>query len=282
MRRRAALLLSAMVAALALSSGVALALNTIQCPQPEDPYYCYGTERDDRMLGTDGLNDMYARGGNDVLKGFRGNDGLRSDEGDDRLFGGAGDDYLDPGPGDDALNGGAGLNSYYFPDAEGDPWGHDTIAATSPDHGYDLLFYSSNGLTINLASSEERPEVTNASGTSTVDWSGDVVDNTYGTYGDDTIRGNDETNHIHAVLRSWWGYDPVGSDVVFAEGGDDFVWVRDYGPGKYGVYDDVVSKDARDYVDCGTGTDVVYYDEDDKVRNCEVEYPYDLPDDYQW
>jgi hypothetical protein len=79
MRRRAILLLVAMGAVLVLSSGVALALNTIRCQLPED-YYCYGTRGDDRMLGNDDGQDMVGYGGSDVLKGYGGRDGLFGDD----------------------------------------------------------------------------------------------------------------------------------------------------------------------------------------------------------
>ncbi len=111
-------------------------------------------------------------------------------------------------------------------------------------------------LTINLVSSEDRPEVTNASGTSTVNWSGDVVDKAAGGWGDDTIYGNDAANYIYAGAVF---VTAVGDDTVFAGGGDDTIWVTDLDENTRG-----------DRVDCGEGNDTVRYDRGDVVKNCEV------------
>jgi Ca2+-binding RTX toxin-like protein len=286
MRRRAILLLVAMGAVLVLSSGVALALNTIRCQLPED-YYCYGTSGDDRMLGNDDGQYMAGYGGSDVLRGFEGEDVLHGGEDDDRMFGGEDGDWISPGPGDDAVRGGEGADYYEFVDyPEEDGWGHDTLTETPTGDDDYLVFYSNGGLTIDLDSSEERHEVTDTDGTSTVDWPDDVIDATHGSRGDDTIRGNAAANRILAVnFRHDPAFDsmsPQGSDEVFAEGGDDEVWVRDYEPDHYGYFDpDEVSKAYRDRVDCGAGIDEVHYDVDDRVKNCEVKHPHD-PDDYQY
>jgi hypothetical protein len=261
MKRRAILLLMAMGAALVLSSGAALALNTIRCQQPET-FWCEGTEEDDRMLGTDGGGSMVARGGNDVLRGFGGDDYVDGEEGNDRLFGGSGVDSLIPGPGDDASHGGTGSDGYTFwPNA----WGHDTITDTAisdddPLTGNGVSFTSvTEGLTINLVSSEDRPEVTNASGAATLNWSDNVVDRTTGGEGDDTIYGNAAANHIHA-MGDYSGW-PSGDDTIFAGGGDDTIWVRDLDGNTEG-----------DRVDCGEGTDTVHYERGDVVKHCEIKH----------
>jgi hypothetical protein len=66
MKHRAILHLTAMAAALVLSSGVALAV-TKHC-KSEVP--CRGTNERDRLLGTDGRNQMFGKGRGDTLKGF--------------------------------------------------------------------------------------------------------------------------------------------------------------------------------------------------------------------
>ena len=259
MGRRSILLLVAMGAALVLSSGLALALNTIRCEQPEN-LYCQGTGGDDRMLGTDGWGSMVAGGGDDVLRGFGEGDSLNGEEGDDRLFGGTGVDSLIPGPGNDASRGGPGSDDYtVWPDA----WGHDTITDTaisdddpSTGNGASLTTVGES-LTINLVSSSEDPDVTNASGTATVNWSDNVIDNTTGGQKDDTIYGNDAANFIEA--SGFYTDAPSGDDTIFAGGGDDTIGVVDYDGNTKG-----------DRVDCGEGTDTVHYERGDVVKHCEI------------
>jgi Ca2+-binding RTX toxin-like protein len=268
--RKTILLLVSVALVMVLVSGVALALTTIRCQQPENPWVCEGTEEDDRMLGTDAHGSMYGFGGNDVLRGFGGGDSLTGGEGDDRLFGGSYYDAIDPGPGDDASYGGEDGDSYLF---HIDAWGHDTITDTAildndPPTGNAVSFtYITEGLTINLVSSEGQPEVTNASGTATVNWSANVIYRTTGGEGDDTIYGNAAANGIHAMGPGGDSPNgvPSGDDTVFARGGNDTIWARDLDGNTKG-----------DRVDCGEGTDKVYYERGDVVRHCEKKHPYPI------
>ena len=75
----------------------------------------------------------------------------------------------------------------------------------------------------------------NASGTSTIDWDGDVIDNAYAGSGNDTIMGNGAGNKTNG-------------------GGDDDV--IDVGDGAGG-----------DNVGCGDGNDTVYRDPPDPANN---------------
>ena len=261
MKCRVILLLMTMGTALVLSSGVALALNTIQCQQPEN-LWCVGTDEDDRMLGTDGWGSMLGRGGDDILRAFGGDDGLNGEEGNDRLFGGLDKDTFSPGPGDDAISGGAGHDNYWY--ASGriygvDSWGHDTI--TDPDSGNGPIHFAAveEDLTIHLASSEERPEVATAGGESTINWSGNVIDSTTGGQGDDTIYGNAAANNIFAAGS--YANSPSGDDTIFVGEGDDIIWVTDYDGNTRG-----------DRVDCGGGIDTVSYEKGDKVIHCEIKH----------
>jgi len=71
-----------------------------------------GTNRAERLAGTDGSDDIYGFGGDDVLIGGRG---------DDELYGFAGNDVLDGGRGDDELTGGSGNDVFRYAS------GHDEI-----------------------------------------------------------------------------------------------------------------------------------------------------------
>ena len=110
--------------------------------------------------------------------------------------------------------------------------------------GYDL--------TIKLASGAG-PEVTNAGGTSILNWESSVIKDVQSGSGDDQITGNSYANAIYAAN---------GADNISSGGGDDFINVFD------GTGDDVV--------DCGedlygsSDNDVVVHDLDDQVAdNCE-------------
>jgi Ca2+-binding RTX toxin-like protein len=247
-----------LVTALVLLSGVALAV-TRQCKTGIE---CYGTRESDTLKGTDGIDYMYGKGAGDTLKGFGGDDYLTGQGGSDKLFGASGLDRLYPGPGNDVLDAGDGNDSYYF---EANKWGKDRITDTDVS---DNLTSTGNwvsfddGLTANLtitlnSDSGSLPEVRDASGTSTVNWGGNVIMNAeaYGS-GDDTIYGNGAANHLTGA---------GGTDTINAAEGDDFIEVNDGAGG--------------DTVDCGENAgdnDTVKYDGPtmfalgDFVTNCEV------------
>ncbi|WP_394347445.1 calcium-binding protein, partial [Rhodobacter sp. SY28-1] len=67
-----------------------------------------GTNRSDRLTGTDGDDTIKGRDGNDRLVGGAGDDKLYGGAGKDRLLGGEGDDILKGGKGKDSLDGGFG------------------------------------------------------------------------------------------------------------------------------------------------------------------------------
>ena len=166
--------------------------------------------------------------------------------------------------GNDVSDGGDAYDQYYF---ETDKWGKDTITDTLNNTlpvGNEVIFSESltNGLTIKLASDPLSPEVTDAAGTSTINWSDNVIPNikNYAS-GSDSITGNDFVNNIRSEGE-------LDQDQVFAQGGNDFIWVADGG--------------GRDSVDCGDGTDTVYYDtldpgfpasRLDTATNCEDLHP---------
>ena len=271
--RRATLLLASMTLAVLLASGVALAV-TKQC-KDYDPNtnagICYGTKYRDTLKGTENSNKMYARGKGDTLKGFGSDDYLFGQGGNDKLFGGESNDELYGGPGSDTLDGGdtsadptgGDPDVYIF---EADNWGRDTITDGAFWHnvsgpGNQMTFDASvtEALTINLIPDSTQPEVTNTSGTSTVNFNEDlaVIDkvSNYGS-GDDNITGN------------------VNGNVIISHGGSDDILA---GEG----YDDINVDDGAsgDTVDCGeqedglSDPDEVHYDEGDTVAtNCEARF----------
>ena len=123
MRRRVALLLAAMGAALVLATGVALAAS-IQCPNAANGV-CNGTNAPDTLAGTNSVDTINGFGGDDAMYGYGANDtmnggnesgygdGIYGGLGNDRIYGQGGNDliegdygndYLDTGPGSDRVN----------------------------------------------------------------------------------------------------------------------------------------------------------------------------------
>jgi hypothetical protein len=260
MRIRALFVAGLMAAALVVASGTAWAA-LISCPNREGNL-CVGTDNKDTMTGRDGrTDDMRAKGGADEVRGRGRGDTLSGGPGADTLTGALGKDTLGGGEGPDALKGGSADDTYNFPI---DGWGNDTITDTiTPDDGDPLTgdFAQfgfpeplSTGLTIDLTSSANAPEVKTGALTGTVNWSNDVIDGVYVGSGStdptvtirNTINGNDAANQLNAK---------GGVDTINAKGGDDRISVMD------GAGDDTV--------DCGgQADDQVFYDQGDTVKNC--------------
>ena len=96
--------LSLVIVAMLLASGAALA-ERVRC----DGGVCKGSRDDDRLLGTDKRDIIYAFRGDDKLYGVRANDDLYGFDGTDLLKGGPGKDKLNGGDGVlDELHGGDG------------------------------------------------------------------------------------------------------------------------------------------------------------------------------
>ena len=255
--RRTGVLFAATLLALVVFSGVALAA-TISCVAGVE---CFGTTQADTLNGSDGQDFIFGRGSGDTIKGFGVNDFLYGQGGADKLFGGADIDALIGGPGNDALSGGVDRDDYYF----GDGWGKDTITDSATPANR-LIFYISpneslpatDDLTIKLVSGEG-PEVKNASGTSTINWEGNIIDEVNTGTGDDQITGNSAANIIDS--------NDGGADTISAGGGDDVINVNDGGG------DDVVNC-GDNIVIPGSGgipdNDRVFSDPGDQIAsNCE-------------
>lgn len=214
----------------------------------------------DKLIGSNRVDIMHGRAGDDILKGFGGEDnGLLGEKGNDELRGGSDRDALSGGPGKDMLNGGEGNDLYYYLEPG---WGHDRITDTAiVDNDFrfgnalSFEFVPNIGdLTINL-NPDNKPEVSNGDGTSTVSWEGPIIDNLASGDGDDKIVGNDADNSIRSES---------GDDKVFDGESDDVIDVRSPTSGEH------------DTVDCGGGTaDSVAYDhgEDTVLPNCEDRLP---------
>jgi Ca2+-binding RTX toxin-like protein len=140
MRRRVMLLPVAMVGALIVTSGVALAvtLNPVNCA--DDPAQeCYGTPKPDGIIGTNNTDLIYGLDGDDIInadslgsesdlvKGGRGDDTITdnvfSNDGDsDFIYGNRGNDLID------VMENSAWVDTVYC------GTGKDTVYADPQDH----------------------------------------------------------------------------------------------------------------------------------------------------
>lgn len=248
--RRTILLLATIVAALTLSSGMALAA-TIACQAGVD---CLGTKEADVLKVTAGKDRIYARGGGDTLRSFGEADESYGQGGNDRQFGGLGDDFMIGGVGHDALSGGGGLDGYYF----GDGWGKDTLTDDATSENMILMRafgpgvpYVTDDLVVDLRSGDG-PEVRNVGGTNTIDWEGNTINEIDGGAGDDHITGNALANEL---------FGGPGEDELSGGGGDDELIAMDGSP------DDTV--DCGEDLIGGPDNDFALHDPGDTVVNCE-------------
>lgn len=102
---RAIAMLSVMVTMLLLASGVALAVNQIDCSTSIDSSgICSGTTKADSIVGTDNNDNVRALAGNDLVNGALGDDLIYGGRGSDTLSGFGGVDEVAGGDGNDAIN----------------------------------------------------------------------------------------------------------------------------------------------------------------------------------
>jgi hypothetical protein len=277
MRIRVLFVAGLMVVALVVASGVAWAAS-ISCPN-RSGNLCVGTDNRDTMTGRDGRTDeMRARGGADEMRGRGGADEMQGQPGGDTVSGQDGPDALSGGPGADAVGGGKGkddLSGGEGPDSLNgggaddtykfgiNDWGNDTIAdATTADSDpltgnfaeFGFPDPLDTGVTVNLASSANSPEVSNGTQTGTVNWSNNAIDGVYvGTTTGAKITGNGLANQLNVSSEA--------KDTISGGAGNDWISAMDFSGG--------------DSVDCGedgagvTDEDKVFVDPGDTQTNCE-------------
>jgi len=146
---------------------------------------------DDSIQGGSGDDWIFGHQGNNTLSGGDGNDYLIGGAGSDVMSGGSGEDLLISGSGDDAIDGGDGIDTAYFADAGFGGVDVDLEAGTAiADQGTDSI---------------------------------QKVENVYGSYGADTIRGDAGNNQ----LSGGYGDDSLsggdGNDKLLGGAGDDVI-----------------------------------------------------------
>src|SRR5215217_3551322 len=245
--RTAIVLLTGMVALL-VGSGVALAA-VITCPTGPDGE-CRGTKLADQITGTIGVDQIYALGGDDFVKGGSdadtmyggdGNDQVGGGPGNDTFYGGAGNERLSGGEGEDVIHGGPGDDI----DLDG-------------DQQFDKL-YGEEGDDLEVDG----------------DRGNDLL---YGGSGDDGGAPTSENLQHHGLRGEGgenWVYGEDGADTIDAQTAVDLAGAPEKIFGGDGDDTITATDGIQDEIDCGLGLDtVVSYDRGlDVVVNCENATP---------
>jgi Ca2+-binding RTX toxin-like protein len=133
------------------------------------PVHIIGTDRGDRIYGSELQDVISGLAGNDKLYGLEGADSIKGGAGHDYLSGGQGDDFLSGGEGSDTLEGGLGSDVYQFSLGDGrdviknyDSTGYDQLVMDSGIALNDLVFErDSYDLTVSIAGREDSITVSN-------------------------------------------------------------------------------------------------------------------------
>ena len=137
-----------------------------------------GSVANNELNGNSGDDALNGRGGDDILFGGSGDDTLIGGLGNDTLAGGGGSDTFDGGAGDDTLLGGSGS------DIIDGGVGNDTLSYDSAS--------SSSSVTVNLSTGVANVTVLSQSLVDTIS----NIENLIGSFGDDTLIGNNLDNTI--------------------------------------------------------------------------------------
>ncbi|KZK75581.1 Bifunctional hemolysin/adenylate cyclase precursor [Pseudovibrio sp. W64] len=170
-------------------------------------------DRIDRFIGTDDNNHFWGRGGGDVFNGGGGDDILDGGNDGDLLYGDEGNDTLIGGSGQDYLDGGEGI---------------DTVVYSG----------SSEGVTVDLANGTARGG--DADGPVQIVGRGTVirhdiivdVENVVGSFFDDHLIGNDQTNELSGGSGNDILTGGEGADILNGGRGSD---TADYSDATSGV-----------------------------------------------
>lgn len=190
-----------------LAGAAALTLFAAGAVQGQSGVLCFGREA--TILGTDGPDTLTGTPGTDVIAG---------QGGDDRIDAGGGDDFVCGGDGNDTINGGDGTD-ILFGDAGDDTvdGGDGHIDAVAGGAGNDHLIGNQFAV-VNYVFSPGAETVDLSKGTADGAEGHDTLTgflNIFGSYGDDTLIGNDSGNAIFATagndtIRGGAGFDIVG------------------------------------------------------------------------
>jgi VCBS repeat-containing protein len=178
-----------------------------------------GSDPDQLIEGTNGIDYLTGGSGNDQIYGFDGDDELYGLAGNDALYGGAGNDFLDGGPGDDFLDGGEfeGRHPGNIASYQDDPGG---ITASMLYDGNNVNPFEGSLVIDGWGDTDTLTNITRIKGSAYDDnITIDIVNSVglrwyiWGMDGADTITGSDGT-----LVRVMYLEDPAGVTVNLEEG----------------------------------------------------------------
>ena len=224
-----------------------------------------GSMYDDMLVGV-------RRGERDnKLWGLDGDDDLSGDKGDDKLYGGAGDDMLDGGDDNDMLEGGAGMDTLTGGDGKEDTasWSGSMTGVTVRLHSGQIMGGDAEGDTWGDMVTVDYQLPDKDDPTKMVDYTESVpdIENLTGSHMADILAGDSRVN----VLTGNGGDDKLyggpggGDDKLYGGPGNDSLYGgRDKDTLDGGKGDDILyGGHGIDTFYGGAGSDMIYADDDD-------------------
>jgi Ca2+-binding RTX toxin-like protein len=187
-----------------------------------------GTNHNDNIGGSAGIDRIYGGEGNDVINGLASNDILKTDGGNDIIYAGEGNDYIELGTGDDAAYGEAGNDNFHVTsgtDFIDGGEGNDTINYIYHNHAVNIDLAAGtvdddgDNLTDDTLVSIEKVQGSNFSDVITGNSNNDDIrgnsgdDIIDGAEGDDTLRGGNGDDTLKGGAGADRLYGQAGADI---------------------------------------------------------------------
>ncbi len=191
------------------------------------PLYLKGTENVDFLTGKNGNDRIYGGNDQDDLRGGRGDDRIYGQSDDDRLYGEVGDDKLYGGEDDDLLDGGEGDDSLFG------ETGRDTLLGGSGDDALNGGIEADSmvgGEGNDSLWAESGDTLRGGVGNDVLDgWLGGLnlmfgdegMDSLFGGNGSDTLDGGTGSDSVVAGAGNDWVTGGAGNDTVIGGAGSD-------------------------------------------------------------
>ncbi|TNE63215.1 MAG: hypothetical protein EP335_10095 [Alphaproteobacteria bacterium] len=181
----------------------------------------YGSNHNDRFVGTSGANDIRGSAGDDIIAGGAGNDTLYGGDGADDLDGGVGNDFLSGDAGADRINGG-GSNDWLSYEGSDEAvsltlragtWATGSGGDADGDRVINIENINGSNFDDSLGGDIRDNHITG----------GDGNDTLYGNLGRDTLEGGAGDDEIRGNYTADWLSGGDGDDGVFGGYGNDTV-----------------------------------------------------------
>lgn len=191
------------------------------------PATIIGTNGNDWLSGTGGVDVIVGLDGDDYIEGFGGDDVLCGNDGDDEIWGDGGNDWISGGNGEDRILGNGGNDEIH---------GGDDMDDIDGNNGEDTIWGDGGN-----------------------DWisGGKHNDNILGGPGEDSLDGNGGHDVIHGGADADEIYGGPGDDYIHGNGGDDFIDGETGNDQIHGDADDdrIIGNKGDDIIDGGSGED---------------------------